>query len=632
MHIPLPNHINEGRLTTPPPAPILELGSVLDTRGHEVQFATNATQEHWAPAYISQVHLVGPPIPSVDAEAHYERMRDWAPSDGMDAMMRSKRLFDALWPDTYRHLKVLCRHPDTRPDFIIADFFAEAAARDMLKQLNVPVAVMFPQMPYLMAPASYIPGEPGFQVDTTLTSEHASLLSRIRNELVIARSLPALFSWISWTKSMRAAAGVHYSLPSRSKPDYLVLVNSFFGLEVPKDLPPLIAPVGPILSSHYPSLSPDLDAFLETHPRTLFVSLGTNVSLDPAGLHRLLSALIQSLDSDLITGIIWSLPKRAIANLNPKGAYPRVDGSVTSAASILANLDPQILLTPFAPQRAILDHPNTALFLTHAGGSSANEALYHGCPVLAIGYFFDQLCNSARLEAAGVGLCLDKKSFTPDSITAAIETILTDAEGSFSRNVLRMRRLARIAARQGKHRAADLVEEVMYDHELRHDYQGVALRPMHLQTADMRMPMYKARNWDLWAIGLTTAGIAGIGCGWALWWISHDGFRLFQRAASRASEIVTPLVNQSIVPFFTLTVAPFLRQNVLLPINAHALPFLQQAATATKGVAHNVFRASMAVVTPSAESPAEGEALQSALSGTYARATGPPMYNYSTAV
>lgn len=39
---------------------------------------------------------------------------------------------------------------------------------------------------------------------------------------------------------------------------------------------------------------------------------------------------------------------------------------------------------------------------------------------------------------------------------------------------------------------------------------GSELRPMHLQTADMRMPVYKARNWDLYAVCALGVGVTSL--------------------------------------------------------------------------------------------------------------------------
>jgi hypothetical protein len=181
---------------------------------------------------------------------------------------------------------------------------------------------------------------------------------------------------------------------------------------------------------------------------------------------------------------------------------------------VLGGDHPDFILPFFAPQRAILAHPSTKLFLTHGGGSSANEATFHGVPVVAIGYFFDQLCNSVRLRDAGVGISLDKSTFDSAELAGAIRDVLADKSGSIRRNVLRMKRIARAASHR-KHYAADMIEEVMYDQELRLQ-SGKELRPMHLQTADARMPLWKVNNWDMWFIGFSSVAVVGVSCWWTL--------------------------------------------------------------------------------------------------------------------
>ncbi|KAF7561839.1 hypothetical protein G7046_g2313 [Stylonectria norvegica] len=515
-------------------SPVLEIGAVLAARGHEVHLATNTGQESWAADYpfLAGVHGLGPAIPTAETDEHYNRMRVWKSEPSMRTLLQSKRLFDSNWPSTYRGLRALCEDPATRPAFIIADFFADNAARDMLRQFGIQLASVWPQMPYLMAPASYIPGQPGFQTEVLLTSEHASLAARFRSELVVVRALPALLSWVMWTRRMRADQGVNYPLAPATKPDYLVLVNSFIGLEVPKDLPPLIAAVGPILADQYPPLDDAMSTFLEQHDRTIYISLGTHICLPGAELEKILTGLNAALDAGHINGVIWAIPAKPRANFDLTKEYERPLGKALTAAAIVAGTHPQFLLPSFAPQRAVLAHPSTKLFLTHGGGSSANETLFHGVPVLTIGYFFDQLCNSVRLREAGVGLSLDKSSFTADEIAAGIREILVDEDGGFALNVRRLQRIATIASRR-KHLAADLIEEVMCDQELRIQ-GGVVRRPMHLQTADMRMPLWKARNWDMWFVGFTGMAVTGV----AAWWMVKDGWRRLPRIFVRSSSVV----------------------------------------------------------------------------------------------
>ncbi|CAB5367637.1 unnamed protein product [Rhizophagus irregularis] len=54
----------------------------------------------------------------------------------------------------------------------------------------------------------------------------------------------------------------------------LVLIDTFFGFELPQTLPPYIQEIGPILSEEYPPLTPELSDFINGHERILYVSFG----------------------------------------------------------------------------------------------------------------------------------------------------------------------------------------------------------------------------------------------------------------------------------------------------------------------------------------------------------------------
>ncbi|KZL70607.1 udp-glucosyl transferase family protein [Colletotrichum incanum] len=412
-------------------APILELGTVLAKRGHEVHFGTKSGQEHWVstvPA-ITRIHSFGPAMPDADTKAYYTRMMQWHPSDGVGSIMQSKYLSVSYWPDSYFNLREVMLDPEVKPDMIIADFFVEAAAKDMMIEFNVPIGIMWSPMPYLLAPAS--------------------------------------------------------------KPNHLVFVNSFFGLEAAKDLPPLMVPVRPLLSDEYPQLDDTYEAFLKSHNKTIDITLGTHIALPDAELEKLLEGLIIGLDAGHINGVIWSIGQSPRKKFDKSRQLIRADGKKFLVGDILDENHPDFVVPFFAPQRAILEHPNTKVYLTHGGGSSANETLFHGTP-------------------AGVGRAMDKFDFTPSEMADKIGQIVSDPDRSIHRNIWRMKGVAQIASRR-KYLASDMVEEVLCDHEMRFK-DGEALRPMHLQTADMRMSVWKARNWDLWAISISVIAIGGTAC------------------------------------------------------------------------------------------------------------------------
>lgn len=517
---------------------MLELGRVLAQRGHRIEFATHRGQEKWVqPEYyrfVSRVHTMGEPMTPEQEEAHYLALQHSDPRRDYRGFFRPKLTVDAFWTSDFAFLKRIV--VVSKPAVIVADFFVNAA-RDIQYQTGIPVAMVWPQMPYGHGKVPYIPGVPGFQIDA-LSSEHASLMTRLRAELRPLRALPAIINYLLFVRRMRRAAGVTYSLPNLSRtPDHLALVNSFWGLETPKDLPPMIAAVGPILADEYPALDGQLEKFLGGERRVVYVALGTHILLQQDDIKRFLDAFTALMRDGVIDGVVWA------ANAAQRRLFPLdhiVVGSAgeTTVRHALENSDGAWHFTPFAPQRAILDHPRTVLFVTHGGGSSVNEAVFHGTPMLCLGFFADQPLNGLRMQEAGVGLAMDKAGFSAPEMAGKCRALVTDQDGLVGQNVRRMAHVARASARK-KYYAADLVEEVMYDRmfglapaDPAEPVQGsrssssggtlrrptCATRPLHLQTADARMTAWRAQNWDLACLGCATfAGVLGLGFHAYLW-------------------------------------------------------------------------------------------------------------------
>ena len=125
--------------------------------------------------------------------------------------------------------------PASRPDMIIADFLV-GAAKDIHLEYDIPTATIWPHIPYKM-PCSYVLGDPGSKL-ANLAPENASLWFCVKNGLDIILSLPTIFRWAVWTHNMRYRAGVNYIGLSAQRSDSLVFVNTFFGFEIPRELPP----------------------------------------------------------------------------------------------------------------------------------------------------------------------------------------------------------------------------------------------------------------------------------------------------------------------------------------------------------------------------------------------------------
>ncbi|KAK9414520.1 putative UDP-glucosyl transferase family protein [Seiridium unicorne] len=515
-------------------APVLEIARIIASRGYTVDFATLSGREAWLKncPFISQSHILGPAVSADIEETTYLCMSDWTKNGKQDwkAIMSTKRFLESSWPIAYKGLTSIVQDPSKRPDFILADYLVDAAY-DMMVEHGIPVAMHWSQMPTAMLPAPYIPGLPGLQVDI-LTSEFATVWQRLRNVLVMCKALPHVKSHMRWRKRMRWEAGVSRQLPMRPKPDCLYLVNSFFGLEAAKDIPPNVAAVGPILSDSIAPLDEPYTGFLKTRSRVLYVALGTHVLLSSEVMFRLLSGAVSALTNGIIDGIIWAIRPVARKQLTPSDSVlvPDLETDESSLVksswgaptismeieSIMAGAHPSILFVEHAPQRTLLDDERIVVFLSHVGAASTNEAVYAGKPLITLPVYFDQIQYGMRLRDAGVSVPLNKDDFTSEDVSDALAHIIHDKErgGQISINTARMREIARLASRR-KHLAADLIEEMLADSEARRK-ESMLLgqkrpRGFHLETADGRMSAWKAKNWDLWAIGCAAAvGVLGI--------------------------------------------------------------------------------------------------------------------------
>ena len=94
-----------------------------------------------------------------------------------------------------------------------------------------------------------------------------------------------------------------------------------------------------------------------------------------------------------------------------------------------------VLVTKFAPQRAVLAHPAVFGFVSHGGMNSVNEALAFGKPLAIMPFFADQMMVAVVHRDLGVAVMLDKTAATPDDLVAAIRKISTEPYRRRSREI-----------------------------------------------------------------------------------------------------------------------------------------------------------------------------------------------------
>jgi hypothetical protein len=102
---------------------------------------------------------------------HYLAMQQSDPLKNFKEVFKAKHTVDAFWTSDYAHLKEIVSI--CKPDMIIADFFVDAV-KDIQIQTGIPIAMVWPQMPYGMVGASYIPGIPFMSFDSRILGLHIS--------------------------------------------------------------------------------------------------------------------------------------------------------------------------------------------------------------------------------------------------------------------------------------------------------------------------------------------------------------------------------------------------------------------------------------------------------------------------
>ncbi|CAG8731864.1 19073_t:CDS:2, partial [Racocetra persica] len=279
---------------------------------------------------------------------------------------------------------------------------------------------------------------------------------------------PLKFLWMYMAmrndlNNQRTKLGIeNYWNPRARLDNILLLYDTFFGFEIPSAMLPLHQQIGPILPDTYPNLTPDLDSFLNTHPRTMYFALGSQVFTSPKNTAILLKSFIKLINQNIIDGVIWAIVKTNVTELMP---FSNVDFPISD---ILNNNYPHIHITKFAPQFAILSHENTKVFLSHGGAASSHESIYTATsshesiytatPMLVLPILGDQFGNAEKLEMAGMALRLSKFNLTFDETVLKIRRLLS--EESFKKNAERLQFVAKMNSKR-KYRAADLIEMVM---------------------------------------------------------------------------------------------------------------------------------------------------------------------------
>ncbi|KAH8263753.1 hypothetical protein KR044_013417, partial [Drosophila immigrans] len=148
---------------------------------------------------------------------------------------------------------------------------------------------------------------------------------------------------------------------------------------------------------------------------------------------------------------------------------------------------PNIYFHNWLPQDDILAHPNTKLFITHAGKGGVAEAQYHGVPMLALPVFGDQPGNAQQMVNAGFGISMDLLKLTEESLEKGIDEVINNpVYRSSVRKFSALYRDRPLTARQS----------VIFWTEYVMRHQGA----YHLQSPSVKLGFVGRNNLDVYAV------------------------------------------------------------------------------------------------------------------------------------
>ncbi|KHJ79230.1 hypothetical protein OESDEN_21129, partial [Oesophagostomum dentatum] len=98
---------------------------------------------------------------------------------------------------------------------------------------------------------------------------------------------------------------------------------------------------------------------------------------------------------------------------------------------------PNVHLSPWLPQNALLADPRLTAFVTHGGLASTTELAHQGKPAMLIPLFGDQPRNAQMLARHGGAIVLTKYDLgSPKKLIESLHTLLSDA--SYTQNAKRL--------------------------------------------------------------------------------------------------------------------------------------------------------------------------------------------------
>ncbi|OQV25989.1 putative UDP-glycosyltransferase 73C1 [Hypsibius exemplaris] len=164
----------------------------------------------------------------------------------------------------------------------------------------------------------------------------------------------------------------------------------------------------------------------------IYVAFGSIATPKPEDIRELWKALVKTEQP-----FLWALAKKEQHHLSEEILQKM-------SRQFEDDENSRCLILDWSPQKLILQHPATAVFISHCGWNSAIEGLATGVPVVAWPMSADQRPNAIELVRSGLGVLLEDTGYFSEKTVDAqdIYTALNEVADFARRGVLTKYQLA----------------------------------------------------------------------------------------------------------------------------------------------------------------------------------------------
>ncbi|KAG1044389.1 hypothetical protein G6F43_011462 [Rhizopus delemar] len=370
----------------------------------------------------------------------------------IERIKKEERRLSSILLVYLEHVDFFSKH---NVDLVVCDHFNEACIEASITS-KIPFIYTSVPLYSLDTSAPYINID--FLSFHNPSSKDVSFFERLKDKVINPiHFLIKARGFIKKSQQEKMALGLETtSNPAAKLKDTIKLFNTAFGFAPARPVGPLVELIGPIVPKTHPVLTDDLQQFLDSHQKVVYVAFGQHAVLSTEELGLIMSSMLENMETGDIDGILWSV--RDMKHLFPETLQTR-SGQVYRIRDLFDKKEGQsILFLEWAPQVAILHHPSTQLFLTHGGAGSVYEALYNGVPIVVYPFFGDQPAAAITAEENGYGRWMKKND--QEQATKVVQEVLRDDR--YRQNANRFKALVQIRSNHGVQRGADVTSDAIF--------------------------------------------------------------------------------------------------------------------------------------------------------------------------